>query len=159
AHFAEAAEARDSNREAKERLCAEAEALRDSTDWKATSDKLRALQAQWKTIGPVGKAERETLWQRFRAACDHFFERKKAHFAELDGERQVNLQKKALLCQRAEALSAAGRDHTLVLTQLDALEAEWRTIGPAPRDDADAIWKRFQKALQHARGRAEQAVA
>jgi hypothetical protein len=62
-------------------LCVQAEALKESTDWKRTSDELITLQQKWKEIGPVPRKHYDPVWKRFRAACDHFFKRKSEHFS------------------------------------------------------------------------------
>src|SRR5689334_22774726 len=89
-------------------MCVEAEGMADSTDWKRTAEQLKALQARWKEVGPPPREAADAVWKRFRAACDRFFERRKAHFATLDGERKENLAKKEALCQKVEALVEAG---------------------------------------------------
>jgi hypothetical protein len=158
----------------KEELCAEAEALRDSTEWKSTVEKIKALQARWKASPPAPRHLDQALWQRFRAACDAFFERLKANSSLRDQDREGNLRAKEDLCFAVEILSglpaadadarmardawveaqlAAGHgapeapgDWNRATEKVKALQQEWRGIGPVPREDNDAVWNRFQRA-------------
>ncbi len=149
-HFGELDGDRAQNKTRKEELCVEAEQLAKSSDWKMAGDRLKQLQREWKSTGPVPRADGDALWTRFRAACDQFFARQKEHFGHADEERTDNLRKKELLCEKAEALAKA--DDAVVLDdnsqrQVRALQADWKKIGPAPRDHAEAVWKRFRTAL------------
>jgi hypothetical protein len=144
-HWEERDEARGENLKRYEALCEKAEALSQSSDWKRTADELKALQAEWKSVGPAPKAEGDAVWNRFRAACDAFFDRRKAQFAEADAEREENLKKKLLLCEKVEALLAA-EDRDAAKGECKKLQAEWKTIGPAPKAEADAVWGRFRNA-------------
>jgi hypothetical protein len=136
---------RAANLERKLELCARVEALAASTDWKEGAALIKATQEQWQQIGPVPRAEGDAAWKRFRAACDAFFDRRKAAFAQLDEERQANLGRKQLLCERAEALADA-EDHEEAMAAVKALQAEWKTVGPVPREQSDEIWRRFRAA-------------
>jgi hypothetical protein len=144
AHFSVLDEERAGNLRRQEELCVKVEALAGSTDWKATAELIKQYQADWKEIGPVPRAESEAMWKRFRAACDQFFDRRKEHFGKLDEERAVNLKAKELLCEKAEALIES--DDEAAMEAVRALQAEWKTVGPAPRDAADAVWNRFRSA-------------
>ncbi|MER3438587.1 MAG: hypothetical protein C4346_13925 [Chloroflexota bacterium] len=106
---------------------------------------MKALQAEWKTIGPCGKEADEALWQRFRAATQSFFERRAAAFQDRDREEQENLRRKEELCAAAEALTYAA-DPVAATEEAKILQAEWKTIGPVRRDRADALWARFRAA-------------
>jgi hypothetical protein len=134
-------------------LVGRAEALRDSTDYKGAADQLKTLQEQWKQLGPGKKPESDEAWKKFRAACDHFFERRKAYFAAQDESRTENLVKKEALVARAEQLAAEGvKDAD---AEIRALMGEWKTIGSVSKEQGDAIWARFGKALDALRGPAE----
>jgi hypothetical protein len=136
----------DENKRRKEELCAQAEAVKDSTDWRATADTLKGLQAAWKEIGPVGSRETEDLlWNRFRAATQAFFDRRGSSFAERDKDEVDNLRRKEELCVAAEALAVAA-DPVAATEEAKALQAEWKTIGPVRRDRGDALWARFRGA-------------
>jgi hypothetical protein len=145
AFFAKLDEEREANIKKKEELCAQAEALSGSTDWKATSEALKRLQEDWKAVGPVPRSKGDALWKRFRAACDAFFARRAEHDQELDAEREANLAKKTDLALRAEELSAS-TDWRATADEIKRLQEEWQTIGPVPRDKGDDIWKRFRAA-------------
>lgn len=146
--FDEQKKRRRENLEKKRALCEEVEALADSEDWNKTADAIKAIQEKWKTIGPAPRKDSDAVWQRFRQACDRFFERRKAHFDELKGEREENLAKKIALCEKAEALQDS-MDWRTTADELKRLQAEWRTIGAVPRKKSDQVWKRFRKACDH----------
>lgn len=136
----------DENKRRKEELCAQAESVSDSTDWRATADSLKGLQAGWKEIGPVGSREVEDqLWNRFRAATQAFFDRRGSSFAERDKDEVDNLRRKEELCVAAEALAVAA-DPVAATEEAKALQAEWKTIGPVRRDRGDQLWARFRGA-------------
>jgi uncharacterized protein DUF349 len=145
AHFAVLDEQRGANLVKKEELAARVETLADSSDWKETAELIKALQEEWKAIGPVPKEKSDELWRRFRAACDKFFERRKAHFEAGDAERQANLARQLELCVAVEKL-ADSTDWRRTADEIKNLQAEWKTIGPAPKDKAEETWKRFRGA-------------
>lgn len=138
---------RAENLKAREALIAKIEAFVEITDWKAASDTVKGWQADWKSLGPVphaAKEQGEELWKRFRAACDVFFEKRKAHHAELDEGRQENLRKKEELCIRVERLTMS-QDFKAATDLIKKFQAEWKLIGPAPKEQNDALWQRFRK--------------
>ncbi|HEY7954231.1 MAG TPA: DUF349 domain-containing protein [Polyangia bacterium] len=147
AHFAVLDEERGANLKKLDELCARVEQLAAIPDaeinWKDTAERIKAAQAEWKAAGPAPKEQSEAVWKRFREACDRFFDRRKVHFDALDAERAENLKKKELLCEKVEALAAAD-DHEAALAETRKLQAEWKTIGAAPKDVADAVWDRFR---------------
>jgi hypothetical protein len=145
AYFAERAAERTENLKKKEALLAEAESLAGSTEWVKTAERLQAIQAEWQAAGPVPRAQASALWDRFRAACGRFFERRKADRARRSGERKVNLDKKEALVTQAEAL-AASHDWEKAQAEVKKLQAEWKTIGAVRKDRSDAIWQRFRQA-------------
>ena len=140
----------DSNREAnyekKVKLCEQAEALSSSTDWNATSNKLKQLQESWKTVGPVPKSKSDEIWTRFRTACDAFFEKKRGHFEEMDEAKKENLAKKTSLCEKLEALDINNITAELVEV-VKGIEAEWKTIGMVPKESVEAINDRFSETI------------
>jgi hypothetical protein len=135
----------DENYRRKEELVVKAEELSPSTEWKETSEAIKALQAEWKTIGPVPQERSQELWQRFRKAGNTFFERLQEHRKETSQGTEENLHLKEALCVRAEELSQS-TDWKGTAEAIKALQAEWKAVGPAPREQADAVWKRFRKA-------------
>jgi hypothetical protein len=135
----------DENLRRKEALVVQAEELSPSTEWKSTSEAIKALQAAWKSIGPVPQERSQELWQRFRKAGNAFFERLQEHRKELSQGSEENLQRKEELCVKAEELSTS-TDWKGAAEAIKVLQAEWKAVGPAPREQADAVWKRFRKA-------------
>lgn len=133
------------NLERKIALCEKAEALKDSTDWKATADKLAALQREWKTIGPVPKKMSDAIWKRFNEACDAFFDKRKVANSSQRTEEQQNLAKKKAVI---EALAAIDPEKATSEDQekMHSLIKEWNSIGHVPFRDKDKIYKQY-KAL------------
>lgn len=133
------------NLEKKTVLCEKAEALKDSTDWKATADKLTALQKEWKSIGAVPKKQSDAIWKRFIAACDTFFEARKAATSSQRTEEQENLAKKKAVIESLAAITpenATAEDEE----KLHQLIKEWNSIGHVPFRDKDKVYKQY-KAL------------
>ncbi len=134
------------NLEKKIALCEKAESLQDSTEWKSTSDKLAALQREWKTIGPVPKKQSDAVWQRFIAACDAFFEKRKAAGSSQRSEEQQNLSKKK------EVLAALKAIDPQTATEADAakmhdLIKEWNSIGHVPFREKDKLYKQYKELI------------
>lgn len=144
-HFGKLATERKSNLELKVAICEKAEAMSSSTDWEETAQALKALQDEWKTIGPIPRAQAEVVWQRFKAACDPYFTRRKEHYDALDEQRNKSLEQKVELCVRVEAL-AESEDVEGAVAAAKKAQDEWKDSGPVPRKDRDAIWKRFRQA-------------
>ena len=132
----------------KEALIAEAEAIADSTDFAATAEKLKALQAQWKQSGYLPRKQGDELWKRFRTACDRFFERRKPLLDAQHEEQAENLRKKQELIARATAVANGAGEGTWgkAIGEIKDLQAEWKEIGHVPRRDADAVYKAFRAA-------------
>ncbi len=126
-------------------LCEKAEALKDSTDWKKTSDDYIELQKQWKEIGPVSRKKSEQVWKRFRAACDAFFENRDKHFGSVNSEQSENLEKKRAIIDEVRAYEAGDKD--------DAREAmrdfqeRWNAIGFVPFKEKARVQDAFRKAM------------
>jgi hypothetical protein len=130
--------------DAKERLIRDAERWSASEEWKQAGAELKALQARWKEAGSAG-ADDESLWQRFRATCDHFYERRTHHFETLDRQRNHHAAQKEQLCSTAEALRHAD-DLKAAMSRVKDLQSEWKTIGSAPKEVDDRLWQRFRHA-------------
>jgi hypothetical protein len=145
AYFAKQAEELAENLKKKEALCERAEVCAESSDWLKTADELRALQAEWKAIGPVPRAVSQRVWERFRRPCDQFFTRWQEHRNQRSHEWAENLHKKEALCERAEALRESS-DWEATSAELKRLQAEWRTIGAVKKSRSDAVWQRFRTA-------------
>src|SRR5690606_23403647 len=127
--FAAQSAERAANLARKQSLCERAEALADSSDWVRTASEIQALQAEWKTIGPVSRGHERAIWERFRAACDRFFTRRQEDLKRRKEEWAGNLARKEALCEKAETL-AESTEWESAAAQLKQLQAEWKTIGP-----------------------------
>ena len=123
---------------------AEAE-VNDLSKWNDLSKEIEQLQAEWKTIGFASKKENQKIYDRFRAACDKFFSRKREYYLGYKDQVATNLQKKVALCEQAEALKTS-TEWKKTTEQFIALQEEWKTVGSVPRSKSEALWKRFRAA-------------
>jgi len=135
-----------SNLEKKIALCEQAEALKDSTDWKATADKLIALQKEWKQIGAVSKKHSDAVWTRFQQACDYFFEQKKSNFSSTRQTEQANLKAKRALTASLKELPADAPKETVIAAIKDA-QAKWSEIGHVPFREKDKVYDEFRACI------------
>ncbi len=145
AFFKRLKEVQAQNMAKKTELCEKAEALKDSTDWKATADTLMQIQKEWKTIGAVPKKYSETLWKRFIGACDYFFEQKNKNTLSRSEERE-NLQKKERVIESLKALLEDDEKED----KQDAvreLMREWNEIGFVPFKEKDRIYKAYHETV------------
>jgi hypothetical protein len=127
-------------------LCEQAEALRESDDWKKTTDKFISLQKQWKEIGPVTRKQSDVTWKRFRSACDDFFSRKQKHFSNVDAQYDENLRLKEAIVQDIESYVPSDD----VKENLDALkefQRRWTEIGFVPMKDKERIQHAYRVAI------------
>ena len=133
------------NLERKKALCEQAEQLKDSEDWRATTDKLTKLQKEWKEIGPVAQKYSEALWKRFVAACDAFFEKRNAATSSQRNIEQENLKKKREVIDKIKAIDSTlpGDEQT---KQLAVLTQEWNAIGFVPFKEKDNVYKEYKQA-------------
>ncbi|MBR1499112.1 MAG: DUF349 domain-containing protein [Bacteroidaceae bacterium] len=153
AHF-EAIKAREEeNLQRKTELCEQLEAietdgLRTFADWETVTQKIKELQAQWKTIGFAPQKMNTAIFERFRQACDAFFEKKTTFFHTVKEELGANLAKKKELVEKAESLmeSTEWRSTGDILINL---QKQWKEIGAVPRKYSDELWKRFTAACDH----------
>jgi hypothetical protein len=143
AFFATLDEQSAGNLAKKEELAARVEALVDSPDLKETSELIKALQEEWKAVGHVPKDKGDAVWKRFRGACDKFFARRKEQFEAGDVARLANLQKQEELIAAVEKL-ATSTDWKRTGDEIKQLQADWKAVGPVPRDKSEATWKRFR---------------
>ena len=132
-------------------LCEKAEALKDSTDWKATTDALVALQKEWKTVGPVVKKHSDAVWKRFIAACDAFFEEKKKQNVNIHSVEHENLkQKKEIIAQIKAIFEDENKDDAPA--KVRQLMKQWQEVGHVPYKEKDKIYAEYKalidKALQ-----------
>lgn len=137
------------NLQAKTEICIQAEGLQENSDWKTTTEELIKLQQEWKKYGHVGTQEKNNkVWMRFKAACDNFFNRKKAHYASLDSEHEENYNKKLDLISRIEKYELNKEDAAGSLEHLKAFQREWSEIGMVPLKKKDKLWDLFRNAIK-----------
>ena len=148
AHAATQNVERVANLARKEALCAQAEALADSSDWVRTAAAIQALQAEWKTVGPVNRGHERAVWERFRAACDRFFTRRQEDLKRRKEDWNANLARKEALCASAEELRDSA-EWDAAAAKVRQLQAEWKTIGPVRKSKSEAVWQRFRTACDH----------
>jgi hypothetical protein len=136
------------NLEKKKALCAQAEALKESTEWKETTDLLVKLQKEWKAIGPIPKKFSDELWKKFIGACDYFFEQKQKNSSSQKSVEQENLTKKKELIEAVNKLSGlVEKNPTETLAKLRELIAAWNEIGHVPFKEKDKIYKEYRTAV------------
>ena len=138
-------------------LCEEAERLADSTEWIKVAQRMTELQEQWKEVGPAARKDEREVWNRFRAACGHFFRRRRQDLAERKEVWAKNAQLKEELCAKAEAL-ADEADLEAAKAAVRQLQAEWKTVGPVRRSRSETLWQRFRAACDRVYTRAREAV-
>ena len=134
----------------KEALCERVEAIAaqeitSSSEWNALSKEIEKIQAEWRSIGFATRKENQKVYDRFRAACDKFFERKRASFSEFKDSMNENLAKKMAIIEEAESLKDS-TDWKATSDRLIELQKQWKEIGAVPRKKSEQIWKRFRAA-------------
>lgn len=130
-------------------LCEKAEALKDSTEWKKTTDALVALQKEWKTVGPVVKKHSDAVWKRFIAACDAFFEEKKKQNVNIHSVEHENLKlKKDIVAQINAILEAEETDDAPA--KVRELMKKWQEVGHVPYKEKDKIYAEYKAAIDKA---------
>ena len=138
------------NFEAKSTLCEKVEAIaqtevKDSTDWNALTKEIENIQKEWKKIGFASKKDNQKVYDRFRAACDEFFAKKREFYSGFKNQMQDNLAKKIELCEKAEALKES-TDWKKASDEFIELQKAWKEIGPVSRKKSEQVWKRFRAA-------------
>ena len=132
----------------KTELCERAEALMDSTDWKEATDKFVEMQKEWKTIGPVVKKYSDTVWKRFIAACDHFFDQKKKQNVNVHAVEHDNLKsKKEIIATLKETIENAGEE---AAQKVRELMDRWQEIGHVPFKEKDKIYAQYRELVDKA---------
>lgn len=139
-------EGMEKNLELKKSLCEKAEALKDNTDWKETTEKLIALQKEWKKVGPVARKHSDAIWKRFITACDYFFDQKNKNVSSQKNVEQTNLAAKKALIDKVNALDES-LSHDEALAQLKGFMAEWNSIGFVPFKEKDKVYKEYHAAI------------
>ncbi|MBN1984911.1 MAG: DUF349 domain-containing protein [Prolixibacteraceae bacterium] len=139
-------ELQQNNLQLKLELCNEAETMKDSTDWKKTTQDFINIQKRWKEIGPVPRKHSDALWKRFRSACDYFFDKKSEHFSGLDTEQVDNLKLKNDLIKEVENFKPL-KDVDENLKMLKSFQRRWTEIGHVPIKKKDDVQNRFRDAI------------
>jgi hypothetical protein len=150
AHFEGLKDQQVKNLEAKTALCEQVEAIADkeitsSTQWNTLSKEIEEIQAKWKTIGFATRKDNQKIYDRFRAACDKFYGRKRASLTEFKDSMNANLEKKMAIIAEAESLKTS-TDWKATGERLIELQKQWKEIGAVPRKKSEQIWKRFRAA-------------
>jgi len=150
AHFEGLKAQQVENLSAKTALCEQVEAIAgkeitSSTEWNALSKEIEEIQAKWRSIGFATRKENQKIYERFRAACDKFFERKRASFTEFKDSMNANLEKKMAIIAEAESLKDS-TDWKATGDRFIELQKQWKEIGAVPRKKSEQIWKRFRAA-------------
>ena len=133
------------NLQVQEELAKQMEALGAEQHLETAARKMRELQGRWRSVSLAPRTQGEAMWRRFKTAQDAVFARTSAYMAEQHAARTANLQKKQELCVRAEAMSASS-DWVKTAAELQALQAQWKTIGAVSRGHEKALWERFRAA-------------
>ncbi|MEN8117491.1 MAG: DUF349 domain-containing protein [Bacteroidota bacterium] len=144
--YAKNKEIQQNNLQLKIDLCVQAEALKDNTDWKKTTQDFISIQKKWKEIGPVPRKHSDNIWRRFRAACDHFFDKKSEHFSSMDTEQVDNLKLKEQLIEEVMNFKPA-TDVDENLNTLKDFQRRWTEIGHVPYKKKDEIQSHFRDAI------------
>ncbi len=127
-------------------ICDQAEKLKDSDDWKATTDKLIALQKKWKEVGPVPRKQSELIWKKFRSACDEFFNRKTTHFSGVTGDQDENYKAKKALIAEIENFKATGNPKEDIEV-LKKFQERWSDIGFVPFRKKEELQTRYHSLI------------
>ena len=135
----------------KQELADKAEALKDSTDWNAATDTFVEMQKEWKTIGAVPKKYSDSLWKRFTAACDAFFEQKKKAGAGQRSAESANLKAKREIIGKLSALAEC-EDRDAAIEELRALQTQWQAVGHVPFREKDKIYEAYRSAVAEIEG-------
>ena len=150
AHFEGLKAQQVENLAAKTALCEQVEAIAgkeitSSTEWNTLSKEIEEIQAKWRSIGFATRKDNQKIYERFRAACDKFFERKRASFTEFKDSMNANLEKKMAIIEEAESLKDS-TDWKATGDRFIELQKQWKEIGAVPRKKSEQIWKRFRAA-------------
>jgi hypothetical protein len=144
--YAQNKEFQVNNLQMKTNLCLQAEAIKDSMDWKKTTDEFIRIQKEWKEIGPVPRKQSDAIWRRFRAACDYFFDQKSKHFSVVDHEQDENLDLKRALIEEVKNYQLT-RNEDVDVAQMREFQRRWADIGHVPFKEKDAIQNEFRDAV------------
>ncbi|HOY38940.1 MAG: DUF349 domain-containing protein [Bacteroidales bacterium] len=144
--FSQIRDEQNNNLQRKIELCIQAESIKESTDWKKTTNDFLLLQKQWKEIGPVPRKQSQEIWLRFRKACDSFFNTKQNYFANIDNEFATNLNLKQTLINEVTSFSDTG-SNSGNLEKLREFQNRWIEIGQVPHKEKERLQKDFRNAI------------
>ena len=119
--------------------------VKESNEWNEFSKEIEEVQKEWKTIGFASKKENQKIYDRFRAACNSFYERKREFYSQYKDSINANLEKKIALCEEAEQLKLS-TEWKKATDQFISLQKQWKEIGAVPRKKSEQLWKRFRAA-------------
>lgn len=150
AHFEELKGKQKENLAAKEALCAKVEEIAareisSSDEWNSSAKEIEAIQAEWRKIGFATKKENQKIYDRFRAACDAFYGRKREYYSQFRGEMEANVEKKLGLIKAAEELKNS-TEWKKTTEKFIELQKQWKEIGAVPRKKSEQLWKQFRAA-------------
>ncbi len=138
----------DTNLQLKLDLCQQAEAMKDSNDWKKTTDDFIILQRRWKEVGPAPRKYSEQIWKRFRTACDSFFARKTEYFSTIDNTFEKNLEAKEALIIEIQNFTKTGNSNS-DLEKIQKFQRTWTEIGFVPFEKKDELQQRYRDAINN----------
>ncbi len=144
AFFKQLDDQRNENLELKKALVEQAEGLSQRTDWEQAAKELKDIQTNWKTIGPIPDRHSQKLWNRFRAACDGFFEARRQHYQALHSEEKDNLAVRKALIEEVKALQSAELGRNDIVEAIKVLQERWRESGRVPYKEKEKIWQEFR---------------
>lgn len=145
-HYSEFKNTMQENFEKKIALCEQAEVLKDSEDWKKTTDQFISLQKRWKEIGPVARKQSDLIWKRFRTACDYFFEKKAKHYSTIDQGFEKNMETKLALIDEINSFKLDSKQNFNVEALRDFQE-RWAEIGFVPIKEKERIQSAYRLAI------------
>lgn len=144
--FSKLKEQQIENYNRKLQLCVEVEAILESKEWKKSTDYIKKLQEEWKSIGPVPKRHSDKIWKRFRSACDAFFKNKSEHFSGIKGKEEENLRLKRELIEKIQAYEIK-KDRSENMEAIKGFQREWMSIGFVPMKYKDSIQDEYRKSI------------
>jgi predicted DNA-binding protein YlxM (UPF0122 family) len=147
AFYVEIREEQTANLNLRVGLCERAEALQSDTDWEKTANTLKRLQSEWKNIGPVPKHKGDKVWNRFRTACDAFFNNRKQHLTAMDAELEQHAEARKLIIGQIKDL-AIGDDANQSIAALRTLQDSWTHAGKAPENSFKQLNHAYKEALE-----------
>ncbi|MDP5172241.1 MAG: DUF349 domain-containing protein [Bacteroidia bacterium] len=144
AFFKSLDEVRTKNLDLKKDLVEKAEAIAKRTDWEAAARDLKTVQTQWKEVGPVPDRYSQKMWNRFRVACDEFFESRRLHYAVLHAEEKDNLAVRRALIDEVKALAESEKGRNEIVEAVKDLQNRWKESGRVPYKEKEKIWQEFR---------------